>query len=277
MNKLSKEKRALILSALVEGNSMRSTARLCDVSRTTVGRLLDLAGAACKKHHDKHVRGVKGVRDVQCDELWSFIYAKKKNVGNAVAVPPKAGDVWTWTALDTDSRLLLTCMVRKKRNAASAVAVMKDLQKRLNKRPRLSSDSLRAYKIAAHRVFGKKVKLVQLRKGEDLEEIEHHTSYVERYNLTIRMTNRRFTRKTNGFSKSVERHVAMLNLLTVHYNFCRIHQTLRVTPAMEAGIDSKLRDFDWLVDLVDKHTPKPRKSGPKKGTKYRPRNSVKST
>lgn len=274
MRRLTKEKRVLILSALVEGNSMRATARMCDVSRTTVHRLLHLAGAACAEYHDKNVRGIKRVRDVQCDELWSFVYAKKKNVEAAMAAPPKAGDVWTWTALDAESRLMITCIVRKKRNTASAVTVMKDLRKRLNRKPRLSSDSLRAYKIAAPRVFGKKIKLVQLRKGEEREEIKHHTSYVERCNLTIRMGNRRFTRKTNGFSKSFEGHVAMLNLLTTHYNFCRIHLTLKCTPAMEAGIETKLRDLGWLSDMIEEYerrTVKRKKPGPKIGTKYRTR------
>ena len=251
---------------------MRSTARACDVAFNTVARYLDLAGAACKLYHDEHVRGIKGKRDVQCDELWSFIYAKDK-VADYADPWDAVGTVWTFTALDADSKLMISQLVRKNRGVRSATVFMKDMKGRLNRRPRLATDSLSSYGTAARKVFGKKIHIVQNRKGEDTD---HPTSYVERMNLTIRMKNRRFTRKTNAFSKKYDRHVAMMNLLIVHYNFCWIHQTLRVTPAMEAGLTDTLRDYDWLTDLTDEYERnhiKRKKPGPKKGTKYRPRKS----
>ena len=222
MRRLSREKRKQILAMLVEGNSMSSTARVCDVSINTVGRLLDLASKACKRYHDRHVQGVKGRRDVQCDEVWSFVYAKDK-VADYVEPWDVAGSVWTFTALDADSKLLIAYRIRKRRSIPSAVALMKDLKKRLNRRPRLATDALKAYGVAAPRVFGPKVRLIQVRKDE---ETDHSTAYVERHNLTIRMSNRRFTRKTNAFSKTLERHIALFNVMAVHYNFCRIHKTL---------------------------------------------------
>ena len=155
-----------------------------------------------------------------------------------------------------------------RRNTKSATILLSDLESRLKKRPKLTSDSLKAYKIADKKIWGKKADLSQVRKGVDTD---HSTSYVERHNLTIRMANRRFTRKTNAFSKKFSRHHAMMHLFAVYYNFCRIHQTLRVTPAMEAGLTDKLYDVSWIVDLIDKITRSPKKPGPKKGSKYRPR------
>ena len=269
MKRLSREKRTRVLAMLVEGSSMSSAARVCDVSLTTVARLVDLAGVACQKYHDKHVQGIKGRRDVQCDEIWSFVYAKDR-VKDQANPWDYAGSVWSFTALDADSKLLITYRIRKRRSIPSARALFKDLDKRLNKCPRLATDALKAYSVAARQVFGPKVRLIQTRKGEDTE---HSTSYVERHNLTIRMTNRRFTRKTNAFSKTFKQHVAMFHLLSLHYNFCRIHKTLRVTPAMAAGITDRLRDYAWLADIVedyDKSLPR-QKPGPKVGTKYGPR------
>lgn len=271
MNRLPKNKRAQILATLVEGMSMRSTARICDVAFNTVADLLDRAGRACQLYHDDYVQGIRGKRNIQCDEIWSFVYAKEKRL-DEVEPLDVAGSVWLFTALDADSKLLVSYMVRKRRNTKSATMLMKDLVRRTRKRPRLTSDSLKAYRLAANKVWGKKAELSQLRKGEDTD---HSTSYVERHNRTIRMSNRRFTRKTDGFSKKLKRHEAMMHLWAVHYNFCRIHGTLRVTPAMEAGIDDKLHDVDWIVDLIDEITEPPKKPGPKKGTKYRPRGAAK--
>ena len=267
MNRLPKNKRAQILATLVEGMSMRSTARICDVAFNTVADLLDRAGRACQLYHDDYVQGIRGKRNIQCDEIWSFVYAKEKNVEAAEPLDV-AGTVWTFTALDADSKLLVSYMVRKKRNTKSATTLMKDLVKRTRKRPRLTADSLRAYDIAAKRVWGRKADLFQIGKREDTD---HSTSYVERHNLTIRMANRRFTRKTNAFSKKLAKHEAAMQLFALHYNFCRIHGTLQVTPAMEAGIDDKLHDVNWIVDLIDEITEPPKKPGPKKGTKYRSR------
>lgn len=159
-------------------------------------------------------------------------------------------------------------MVRKRRNTKSAVKLMKDLNSRLKKRPKLTADSLKAYPRATKKTWGSTAHLSQLRKEEDTD---HNTSYVERHNLTIRMANRRFTRKTNAFSKRMKRHEAAMHLFSVWYNSCRIHQTLRVSPAMEAGIDNKLHDMEWIVGLIEDITKPAKKPGPKQGTKYRPR------
>lgn len=270
MRRLPREKRAQVLAMLVEGMSMRAAARVCDVSFNSVARLLDLAGIACKQHHNEQVRGIKGRRNIQCDELWSFIYCKDRAKSWAEPLD-KGGTAWTFTAIDADTKLLVSYMVRMRRNTRSAAVLMRDLAQRLKKRPRMTSDSLVAYKKAAKQVFGKRADLSQTRKGEDTD---HSTAYVERHNLTIRMSNRRYTRKTNAFSKRLSKHESQMHLSAVYYNFCWIHGTLRVTPAMAAGIDDRLRDYGWLADLVAEVEPKPKKPGPKKGTKYRPRKAV---
>lgn len=269
MNRLSRAKRVQVLSMLVEGMSMRSTSRVCDVAFNTIADLLDIAGKASQLYHDDHVRDIPGKRNIQCDEIWSFVYAKEKRRGDVIPLDV-AGSVWLFTALDADSKLLVSYIARKKRNVKSATVLMKDLEGRLQKRPKLTSDSLHAYPKATKKTWGTSAHLSQLRKGE---ETDHNTAYVERHNRTIRMGNRRFTRKTDAFSKKMKKHEAMMHLWALHYNFCRIHQTLRVTPAMEAGIDSKLHDMDWIVDLIENITDPPKKPGPKKGTKYRPRKS----
>ncbi len=186
---------------------MRSTARVCDVAFNTVADLLDMAGKACRLYHDDYVWGIKGKRNVQCDEVWSFVYAKDRALDWADPLDV-AGSVWTFTALDADSKLLISYMVRKRRNTKSATKLMKDLRKRTKKRPKMTADSLKAYKLAAKKIWGKKAELSQIRKGE---ETEHSTSYVERHNLTIRMANRRFTRRTNAFSKKFSKHVSMMH------------------------------------------------------------------
>ena len=145
----------------------------------------------------------------------------------------------------------------------SGLCAFKELNKRLSKRPSVVTDQLKAYKIAANKVWGKKAKLYQTKE----------TTYVERHNLTIRMANRRFTRKTNAFSKKLERHIQSMQLYFVYYNFIRIHTTLEISPAMAAGMTPTLKDFDWLIDMIDENSPKPKKPGPKKGAKYRPRSS----
>lgn len=270
MNRLSRAKRAQVLSMLVEGMSMRSTSRVCDVAFQTVADLLDMAGKACQLYHNNHVQSLPGKRNVQCDEIWSFVYAKDRSLDHAEPWDV-AGSVWTFTALDADSKLLISYMVRKRRNTKSASRLMQDLNSRLQKRPRLTADSLKAYPKATRKIWGTQAHLSQIRKGEDTN---HSTSYVERHNLTIRMANRRFTRRTNAFSKRMKRHEAAMHLFAVWYNFCRIHQTLRVTPAMEAGIDDTLHDMSWIVELIEDITEPPKKPGPKKGTKYRPRKTV---
>ena len=248
---------------------MRSIARVEEVNIVTIARLLSLAGAACKEYHDAHVRGICGKRNVQCDEIWSFVYAKEKQAPYADPWDA-AGHTWTFTALDADSKLLVSYLVALNRGTRSATRLFRDLVSRLEKTPKITADELKSYRLAAKAVFGSRAGSVlsQIRKGEDTD---HSTSYVERHNLTIRMGNRRYNRKTNAFSKKLTKHRDMFHLWALHYNFCRIHMSLRVTPAMEAGIDDQLRDCKWIVSLIDAIEPMPKKPGPKKGTKYRPR------
>ena len=284
MNKLSTTKRAQILSMLVEGMSMRSIIRITGVSINTVAKLLNDAGDACAAYHDEHMRGIRGHRRVECDEIWAFVYAKDRAVRHAKAAPEGAGDAWTFTAIDADAKLIVSYLVSGERDGETALAFMDDLRSRLEDRPQVSTDGLSAYLGAVEGAFGGDVDFAQVIKaygnepGEDNErrysppvctDIEKrriegnpdlrkaNTSYVERHNLTMRMGMRRFTRLTNGFSKRVEKHVAMVSLYALHYNFCRIHKTLKVTPAMEAGLTSELRDMEWIVSLIDARALKP--------------------
>ena len=295
MNKLSISKRAQILSMLVEGTSMRAITRITGVSINTVAKLLRDAGDAAAAYHDEHVRGITGYRRLECDEIWSFVYAKERAVRGAKAAPDGACDVWTWTALDADSKLITAYLVSEDRDGQAAIALMDDLRARLEDRCQISTDGLAAYKEAIEGAFGGDVDFAQVIKeygkeaGEDNERrysppvctkvekrrIEGNpnmrrasTSYVERHNLSMRMGIRRFTRLTNAFSKRLEKHVAMLALYFLHYNFCRVHKSLRVTPAMEAGLDTTIRDCEWIVGLIDAATPAPKRPGPKPGTRY---------
>lgn len=288
MNRLSASKRAQILNMLVEGSSMRSVSRITGVSINTVTKLLVDAGTVCAKYHDEHVREVKAAR-VQCDEIWSFCYAKQKNVKHAQAAPEDAGDVWTWTALDSDSKLIVSYLVGG-RDSGYALEFMDDVRARLANRVQLTSDGHRAYLEAVEGAFGGDVDYAQLVKlygnapesfkgryspAECTGSIKKHvtgqpdynhvsTSHVERQNLTMRMSMRRFTRLTNAFSKKLENHIHMLSLYFVFYNFCRIHKSLKVTPAMEAGLSDTAHDMEWIVGLMDEVAPAPAKRGPYK-------------
>jgi len=291
MNKLPLETRAMILNLLCEGSSMRSIARLTGVSFNTVAKLLIDAGEACAAYHDENVRNVKAAR-VQCDEIWSFTYAKQKNVKTAKAAPLDAGDTWTWTALDADSKLIVSYLVGG-RDAEYANAFMDDVASRLSNRVQMTTDGHKAYLEAVEGAFGADVDFAQLVKiygaspesakgryspadctgikkrtveGEP-DEAHVSTSFVERQNLTMRMHMRRFTRLTNAFSKKFENHVHMVALYTVFYNFCRIHKTLRVTPAMEAGLSDTVRDMEWVCELIDARAPKLGRRGPYKKQK----------
>ena len=283
MNKLSTKQRAKILNLLVEGVSMRSITRLEGVGINTVARLIDAAGDAAAAYHDEQVRGIAGHRRIECDEVWAFVYAKERNVPRAKAAPKDAGDAWTFSAIDAESKMVVSYLVGD-RDGQSALAFMDDLRSRLDDRPRISTDGLSAYRDAVEGAFGGDVDFAQVIKeygklpgtdderryspavctNVDKRRIEGdpdmrkaNTSYVERHNLTVRMGNRRFTRLTNAFSKRVEKHAAMCSLFFLHYNFCRIHKTLRVTPAMEAGIDGTVRDCEWIVGLIDARASKP--------------------
>ena len=290
MNKLSTSKRAKILTLLVEGMSMRAVSRSEEISINTVTKLLVDAGEACANYHDETVRNV-AASNVQCDEIWSFCYAKGKNVSRAKSAPLGAGDVWTWTAIDSDSKMILAYEVGD-RSGLTALEFMDDLRSRLAHRVQLTTDGHRAYLEAVEGVFGADVDYAQLAKiyGESPEGEKRYspatcvgtrrqyvsgrpdpkaisTSHVERHNLTMRMGMRRFTRLTNAFSKKIENHLHMLSLYFVHYNFCRIHKSLRISPAMAGGVSDTLRDMKWIVGLIDTNTPKPEPRGPYKKRK----------
>ena len=291
MNKLPHKTRSLILKMLCEGQSARATARLADVSFNTVAKLLIEAGKVSADLHDELVRGVVASR-IQCDEIWSFTYVKQKNVAATKAAPAEAGDTWTWTALDGDSKLIVSWLVGG-RDSEYAIALMDDLRSRLANRVQLTTDGHKAYLEAVEGAFGGDVDYAQLVKlyGEAPEAQKRYspasyigtrkrwiernrdrdavsTSHVERQNVTMRIQMRRFTRLTNAFSKKFENHMHMVALYTVWYNFIRIHKTLRVTPAMEAGLSKTVWDMDDLVRIMDERAPKPSPRGP-----YNKRNS----
>lgn len=291
MNRLPLHKRVQILSMMVEGSSMRSISRVCDVSFNTVTKLLVDAGKACAAFHDETVHGIKAKR-IQCDEIWSFCYSKQKNVAGAKAAPFGAGNVWTWTALDSETKLIVSWMVGD-RDADTATYFVDDLKTRLANRVQLTTDGLALYLDAVAGSFtGNGVDYAQLVKlyGEGPDkgperkyspaecygarktritgkpDREHvSTSHVERHNLTMRMSLRRFTRLTNAFSKKVDNHCHALALYFVWYNFCRQHKSLGgVSPAMAAGVSDTLRDMEWIVGLIDARAPRPGPRGPYK-------------
>ena len=264
---------------------MRSISRVADVSINTVAKLLVEAGEACLAIHDETVREVKASR-VQCDEIWSFCHAKQKNVATAKAAPEGAGDVWTWTALDADTKLIVSYFVGD-RSGESAMVLMDDLRDRLANRVQLTTDGHKAYLEAVEGAFGPDVDFAQLVKlygppitapgryspaectgikkirREGNPDITHvSTSYVERQTLTMGMSMRRFTRLNNAFSKKLDNHIHALALYFAFYNFCRIHKTLRVTPAMAAGITDRLWSLDDIVAKIDAMTPAPKPRGP---------------
>jgi IS1 family transposase len=274
---------------LCEGSSTQSTARVCDVAFNSIVKLLADTGRACEAFHDKTVRGVRSKR-VQCDEIWSFVYAKQKNVPTAKAAPEGAGDCWTWTALDADSKLVIAYAVGG-RDAEYANAFIQDVADRLATRVRMTTDGHKAYLDAVEGAFGAAIDYAMLVKiygepagavgryspgdciGAEKRRVEGRpdpahisTSYAERQNLTMRMQMRRFTRLTNAFSKKVENHEHMVRLYTVFYNFVRQHKTLRCSPAMAAGLSQTLWSMDDIVKLIDAQAeaPKPRGS-------YKPR------
>jgi IS1 family transposase len=288
MNKLPLAKRVLILNMLCEGSSLRSISRVADVSINTVTKLLVDAGETCLTIHDATVRNVKSER-VQCDEIWSFCYAKQKNIPKTKAAPLDAGDVWTWTAIDADTKLILTYAVGD-RTLASARQFIQDLYERLADRVQLTSDGHRAYVEGVEGAFGEDVDFAQLVKiyrggsgspggryspagcigakktpvtgNPDPSHIS--TSYVERANLSIRMANRRFTRLTNAFSKKLDNHLYALALYFASYNFCRIHKTLKVTPAMAGGITDKLWSLEDIAERIE--AARPQAVGKKRGS-----------
>ncbi len=274
MNKLSTTKRVAVVSALVEGCSIRSTVRMTGVSKNTIAKLLLELGAACTRYQDETLRGLRCKR-LQCDEIWSFVGGKDKNLPTEKK-DQGLGSIWTWTAIDADTKLIPTWLVGS-RDAASAYEFMQDVAGRLRGRVQLTTDGHRPYLEAVEAAFGADIDYAMLVKiygaepgsetryspavclGCDVKEItgspdpKHiSTSYVERQNLTMRMSMRRFTRLTNAFSKKVENHAAAVALYFMWYNFGRVHQTLRVTPAMEAGITGHVWSVEEIVGLLER-------------------------
>lgn len=275
MNKLSTAKRVQILSALVEGNSLRSTSRMVGCSINTVTKLLVDLGHACAKYQDKALRNLPCKR-IQADEIWSFCYSKAKNVPTDKQGQFGFGDVWTWTAICADTKLIPTWYIGD-RGAGSAWEFMQDLAGRLSNRVQLTTDGHRVYLDAVAEAFRSNIDYAMLQKiyGHDTGEPSTRyspaqcigtkcdkkignpdsahvsTSYVERANLTMRMGMRRFTRLTNGFSKKVENHAHAVAIHMMHYNFARIHKSLRVTPAMEAKVSDHVWSLEEIVGLLD--------------------------
>jgi len=293
MNKLPLAKRAQILTLLCEGMSMRSIERVVGCSINTIDKLLQDAGDAALAYHDRAVRGVKANR-IQCDEVWSFVHAKQKNAPTSKrAGDPTIGDCWTWTAIEADSKLLVSYMVGG-RDAEFALMLMDDLRGRLANRVQLTTDGHRAYLSAVEEAFGADidygmlVKLYGAETGGQGHERKYSpsecvgarkdtitgkpdpkhvsTSYVERANLTMRMSMRRFTRLTTAFSKKLTNHAHMVALYAIWYNFVRVHKTLRMSPAMAAGIETRLWSMEDVAELVEARDPAPAKRGT-----YKPR------
>ncbi len=277
MNKLDIKTRARILACLVEGNSLRATARMTGASKNTIVKLLKDVGTACAAYQDKTLRKLPCKR-LQCDEIWSFVYAKAKNVPTAKTAPEGAGDAWTWTAIDADTKLV-PCWMIGPRDGGVAYEFMTDLAGRLANRVQLTTDGHKAYLEAVEGAFGANIDYAMLVKlygnapeGGSPErkyspnvclgakptivtgvpDMAHvSTSYVERQNLTMRMSMRRFTRLTNAFSKKLENLGYAVALHFMWYNFGRIHQSLRVTPAMAAGVDLHVWSLEEIAALAD--------------------------
>jgi len=279
MNKLHTEKRAQIVSALVEGNSIRSTARMTDVAINTVVKLLVELGAACLGYQDKAMHNLPCKR-IQCDEIWSFCYAKEKNVPENKQGEFGYGDIWTWTAIDADTKLVPSWLVGL-RDAGYAFMFMSDLRDRLANRVQLTTDGHKVYLWAVEDAFGSEVDYAMLVKlyGKEIDSETRYspakcigadphiiqgnpdptkisTSYAERQNLTMRMSMRRFTRLTNAFSKKLENHICALALYFMYYNFARPHKTLAnpypITPAMASGISNHIWTVAEIVSLISK-------------------------
>lgn len=263
-NQLPAAKRVKILHLLLEGMSMRSVCRLEEVNYRTVDKLLKDAAETARRYHRKMIREID-VNEVQCDELWSFCYAKQKN---AKRVPPLAGDLWTWVALEAESKLVLSYQTSDRTDRACR-RFIKDLQSRLSygKNLKICTDGNASYIKAIERYFGREVKYLQLVKIHSAKKLdlkyrqvfgEHvttkaNTSYIERLNLTIRMSVRRFSRKTNGFSKTPENHQNMLDLFMLYYNFIRPHETLGTTPAVAAGLTRRPHSMERFVARIERH------------------------
>jgi len=276
MNKLDLKTRARILACLVEGNSIRATVRMTGAAKNTVVKLLADVGLACADYQDRTLKNLSCKR-IQCDEIWSFVYAKAKNVPDAKAAPQGAGDAWTWTALCADTKLIVSWLIGG-RDGWFAYEFMNDVAGRLKHRVQLTTDGHIAYLDAVSTAFGGQIDYAQLIKiygasrgesperryspanfcGTKVSRVSGNpdtkaisTSFVERQNLTMRMSMRRMTRLTNAFSKKLENLGYAVALHFMYYNFGRIHQTLRVTPAMEAGVSDHVWSLEEIAQLAE--------------------------
>jgi IS1 family transposase len=283
MNRLPLETRVQVLSMLVEGSSMRAISRITGVSINTVTKLLEDAGEACIAMHDERVRNVKA-RRIQCDEIWSFNYCKQAKVSHAKKPSDKAGDVWTWTAIEGQSKLIISYLVGD-RDGAHALEFIGDLAERIVDRPQITTDGLASYVSAIDEIFGLDVDFAQLIKtysetadtgtaerkyspgvctgvwGKKItgnpNALHVSTSFVESHNQKMRAHMRRFTRLTAGHSKKFANHCHALALYFAYYNFVKIHTSLRMSPAMAAGIETRLWDMSDIVALIDARAEKP--------------------
>lgn len=280
MNQMTKERRAAVVRALVEGNSIRATVRMTGAAKNTVAKLLRDLGEACSVYQDKVLRDLPCQR-IQVDEIWSFCYSKQKNVPASKRGQFGYGDVWTWVAVCADTKLI-PCWVVGLRDGGSASDFMHDLASRLRGRVQLTSDALKAYRQVVPDAFGDDVDFAQLRKvygvirNDNTPERRYSpavvlgwhaksrignpdprhisTSYIERQNLTMRMGMRRFTRLTNGFSKKIENHAAAIAVHFMYYNFCRVHMTIKTTPAVAAGVADHVWTVEEMVGLLGKES-----------------------
>lgn len=274
MNQLALSKRTAVISALVEGVSINATCRMTGVAKHTALKLLEDMGCAAAAFHNAHVRNLR-VRRVQADEIWAFVYGKDKNL-SMEQVQARAGSVWTWTAIDADTKLIISYTLGD-RGADTALAFMQDVASRIRNRIQLTTDGHRVYADAVEDAFGADIDYAMLVKiyGASMDNPESRyspatcigcrtgvlagspdpkhisTSFVERQNLLMRMGMRRFTRLTNAFSKKLENHGHAVALYFMHYNFCRVHKTLRVTPAMEAGLTDHVWALEELISLAN--------------------------
>ncbi len=274
MNRLDIKRQAQILRCLVDGNSIRATSRITGASKNTITKLLVDVGKVCSEYQDKKLRNLPCKR-IQCDEVWSFCYSKKKNVPEKFKGQFGYGDIWTWTSICADTKLMPSWYIGN-RDSESAKIFMKDLASRLASRVQLTTDGFSSYIEAVEESFAGDIDYEMLIKlyGKDRESEKRYsppkcigirkekingnpakrhtsTSFIERSNLTMRMNNRRFTRLTNGFSKKVENLAHAVALHFMYYNFCRVHQTLRVTPAMEAKVSDHVWEIEEILKLMD--------------------------
>ena len=273
MNKLTREKRCAVIRCLVEGNSVRATVRITGVSKNAVQRLTRKIGEACLKFQDKMLRNLNSKR-IECDEIWCFSYAKDKNVPDEMRGMPGVGSIWTWTAIDAESKLIVSWRLGA-RDSANAHAFVSDLAERLTNRVQLTTDGNRLYINAVDNAFQGNVDYAQLIKvygntdderqyspgkclGADKQQVDGtpdwdyiSTSYAERQNLNIRMQNRRYTRLTNAFSKKADMLAYSIAITFCYHNFVRVHQTLKTTPAVAAGIVKRRWKISDLVELAD--------------------------